>query len=105
MTSAITESSADWAAGTPLPNSPTRVRTNSSALIRAAFISALFQLGGLSWRGLRPGRPPRSCAVGLRPVRPRDSIDPAALPRCFVLRLRLVGGIVATRVDDPRPRQ
>jgi len=26
----------------------------------------------------------------LRPVRPRDSITPAAFPRCLVLRLRLV---------------
>ena len=31
-----------------------------------------------------------SAAVGLRPVRPRDSITPAALPRCLVWRLRLV---------------
>ena len=31
-----------------------------------------------------------SAAVGLRPVRPRDSTTPAALPRCLVWRLRLV---------------
>ena len=31
-----------------------------------------------------------SAAVGLRPVRPRDSTKPAALPRCLVWRLRLV---------------
>jgi hypothetical protein len=35
-----------------------------------------------------------SDAFGLRPVRPRDSIIPAALPRCFVGRgLRVVRAI------------
>src|SRR3954451_20803271 len=32
----------------------------------------------------------RSPSVGLRPVRPRASIMPAALPRCLVRRLRFV---------------
>ncbi len=31
-----------------------------------------------------------SAAVGLRPVRPRASTVPAALPRCLERRLRLV---------------
>ena len=34
-----------------------------------------------------------SAAVGLRPVRPRDSTTPAALPRCLVWRLRRVWAI------------
>ena len=36
---------------------------------------------------------PFSVALGLRPVRPRDSIIPAALPRCLVFRVRGARGI------------
>src|ERR1700704_879684 len=41
-------------------------------------------------RAASPALPLFSAAVGLRPVRPRDSTTPAALPRCLVWRLRLV---------------
>ena len=43
-----------------------------------------------------------SSAVSLRPVRPRDSIEPAALPRCLVRLLRFVWAMAPTRVDDLR---
>src|SRR3954447_23222367 len=84
-----------------LPRMPTCVRTNSSTAIADAFSAALFQLGGLV---VRRSRADFFCssAVGLRPVRPRVSIEPAALPRCFVRLLRLVWAIALTRVDDLR---
>ena len=49
-------------------------------------------------------RLPRSCArpsVGLRPVRPRDSTMPAALPRCLVERFFLVCAIWPSSVERP----
>src|SRR3954453_21759920 len=70
--------------------------TNSSSEAKPARIAALFQLGGLLTRScLRAAASAFFCSsgVGLRPVRPRASTTPAALPRCLVRRLRLVGGI------------
>src|SRR5207302_10767605 len=45
----------------------------------------------------------RSSAVGGRPVRPRDSIVPAAVPRCLLRRLRLVWAIVGASLVACRP--
>src|SRR4051795_7572346 len=62
----------------------------------AARCAAPAHVGGLLMRSSRRcwavsfAGPLRSSAVGLRPVRPRVSILPAALPRCLVWRLRLV---------------
>src|SRR5262245_7055666 len=75
------------------PRMPVLTRTNRSTAMNSDFSAALFHDGGLR------GRCPRaadlsaalsSSAVGLRPVRPRVSIEPAALPRCFVRLLRFV---------------
>src|SRR5215216_7720214 len=88
-----------------LPRMPTCVRMNNRTAIADAFSAALFQLGGLAIRRSRADwRAPFFCssAVGLRPVRPRASIEPAALPRCFVRLLRFVWAIAPTRVDDLR---
>ena len=55
--------------------------------------SALRTVGGLlkrSMRALRPALALPSAGPGLRPVRPRVSTIPAALPRCLVRRLRFV---------------
>src|SRR3954471_14467362 len=76
-----------------LPNSPICVNTNSRPAISAAFMNALCQVGGLFSRASRAlWRCSFFCssAVRRRPVRPRDSTTPAALPRCLVRRLRLV---------------
>src|SRR3954453_14826350 len=84
-----------------LPRMPTWVRMNSRTAIADAFSAALFQLGGLA---VRRSRAVFFCssAVGLRPVRPRVSIEPAALPRCLVRLLRFVWAMAPTRVDDLR---
>src|SRR3954447_14731465 len=88
------------------PRMPIWVSTKSSAAIAPAFIAALFQLGGLRARSRGFVRPPDdffcSSAVSLRPVRPRASIEPAALPRCLVRLLRFVWAMEPTRVDDLR---
>src|SRR3954454_10399894 len=73
--------------------SPTRI----TAAI-AARLMADRQLGGRDRRSARRSAavaplPPRfffSEPVGLRPVRPRVSTVPAALPRCLLRRLRFV---------------
>ena len=73
-----------------------RVKRNSRPAISAAFRNALFQLGGLFIRRSRAVSRLAflsSSAVGRRPVRPRDSTTPAALPRCLVRRLRFVWAI------------
>ena len=44
----------------------------------------------------------RSSALGGRPVRPRASIVPAALPRCLVRRLRFVWAIVSCELTRVR---
>src|SRR4051812_6314468 len=70
--------------------------TNSSSAAKPARMIAAFQLGGRSARSCLPAAASAflcSSGVGLRPVRPRASTTPAALPRCLVRRLRLVGGI------------
>src|SRR5437763_5605392 len=82
-----------------LRNSSPKTSNATAAII--AFKKAPRQLGGRSRlsssRSLARARSRASllfsAAVGLRPVRPRDSIAPAALPLCLVLRLRLVWAI------------
>src|SRR4051794_2707947 len=94
MTSAITaRKSACVVDVSFLPMIPTLMITNSRTAMAAAFSAALFQLGGLRRRASRAlifDVDLFSSAVGLRPVRPRDSIAPAALPRCLVRLLRFV---------------
>src|SRR3954452_2865305 len=83
-----------------LPRIPTLVRKNSRTAMASAFSAALFQLGGLRIRRSRACclvDAFASSGVGLRPVRPRDSIAPAALPRCFVRLLRFVWAMVELR--------
>ena len=66
----------------------------------SAFLMAEFHVGGLgvrAWLRLARSCFLRSSGVGGRPVRPRVSIVPAALPRCLVRRLRLVCAICASR--------
>src|ERR671911_1242750 len=43
--------------------------------------------------------------VGLRPVRPRASIEPAALPRCLVRRLRFVCAMWPRNLVRPAAQQ
>src|SRR5204863_1575060 len=85
-------------------------KTTSSAITKmtvanTARCAAPLHVGGLFRRSSR-----RSCAlcrdlvlrssgVGLRPVRPRDSMAPAALPRCLVLRLRFVWAMSVRAYD------
>src|SRR3954462_11390500 len=88
-----------------LPITPSLTITNSRTAMARDFSAALFQLGGLRSRAARASaREPFFCSsgVGLRPVRPRVSIDPAALPRCLVRLLRFVWAMELTRVDDLR---
>src|SRR3954470_21072758 len=69
----------------------------------AARCAAPAHVGGLLMRSSRRcwavsfAGPLRSSAVGLRPVRPRVSILPAALPRCLVWRLRFVWAMCPLR--------
>src|SRR4051812_29413494 len=80
------------ASGLTLKPGITTSSTAKNTTATSARLIELRQFGGLSKRlALAPPRPPEpldlfSAAVGLRPVRPRDSIIPAALPRCFVRR-------------------
>ena len=62
---------------------------------------ALRTVGGLLKRSMRALRAAalRSAGPGLRPVRPRVSTIPAALPRCLVRRLRLVGATSDTELS------
>src|SRR5215217_5355756 len=82
-----------------LPASPTWKSTNSSTEAMPARVAALPHVGSTKRRSARasPAALLRcSSAVGLRPVRPRASIAPAALPRCLVRRLRLVWAMAET---------
>src|SRR3954464_5425361 len=94
MTSAITARNSAWVVDVSfLPKNPSWMITNSSTAMASAFRPAAFQLGGLRRRASRAlvfDVDLFSSAVGLRPVRPRDSIAPAALPRCLVRLLRFV---------------
>src|SRR4051812_19070309 len=76
-------------------------RSTKSTVASAERWMALRQVGGLSSRCGRGSRPLglRSADVGLRPVRPRVSTMPAALPRCLVRRLRLVLATVWRTLD------
>ena len=59
----------------------------------AARVNDDFQLGGVFRRRSRASTRAcclRSAGVDGRPVRPRASIVPAAVPRCLLFRLRLV---------------
>src|SRR4051812_44828134 len=84
----------------PLPSRPTCVSTNNTSDMIAAFVAALFHVGG---RFSRSSRASFFCSAGdsfgLRLVRPRASIPPAALPRCLVRRLRLVWAMVLPRIE------
>ena len=75
-------------------NEPTWSGAATRAGMAAVLLFVLFQLGGLRARGSRAPLLPalRFCSSGvsLRPVRPRVSIEPAALPRCLVRLLRFV---------------
>src|SRR5688572_22842816 len=78
------------------PASPTWNSTNSITEARPARVAALAQVGSANRRSARASAVVilrRSASVGLRPVRPRASTAPAALPRCLVRRLRLVWAI------------
>ena len=84
---------------------PTCVSTNSSTAIAQRLQRRAVPARRLRSRRSRAvWRPAAFCssAVGLRPVRPRASIEPAALPRCLVRLLRFVWAIAPTRVDDLR---
>src|SRR5215218_10225490 len=103
--------------------SPIWVRTNSRPEAAAARSVARFQVGGWASRSARRWRAAALsdcfCAsgLGLRPVRPRASIVPAAFPRCLDRRLRLVwatalgvyvvleGAAVAQRHLEPLERR
>ena len=105
MTSAIVARRMPWPtdARSP-PRMPTWVRMKRITAMASAFSPALFQDGGFACRRARASVRPAafiSSAVGLRPVRPRASIEPAALPRCLVRLLRFVWAMAPTRVDDP----
>src|SRR3954468_7161179 len=76
-------------------------KIDSATRITAAIAARLMaerQLGGRLSRSARrsvavaplPPLPFFSVPAGLRPVRPRDSIVPAAVPRCLLRRLRFV---------------
>jgi hypothetical protein len=81
------------------PKKSVTATANSSAAMPALMI-ALRHDGGVlrrrsrrCWLVIRTEplpEGPRSASVSLRPVRPRASTMPAALPRCLVRRLRLV---------------
>src|SRR5690242_14539231 len=94
MTSAITDRKSAWLVVVVLlPMTPSLMITNSSTAMASAFSAALFQLGGFRRRASRAlvrDVDLLSASVGLRPVRPRASIEPAALPRCLVRLLRFV---------------
>src|SRR3954453_3101588 len=78
--------------------------TKSTVAIAERWI-ADFHVGGLSRRCGRafPLASLRSDSVGLRPVRPRTSTMPAALPRCLVLRLRFVLATSPRRLEPQGP--
>src|SRR5215203_1107310 len=75
-----------------VPPIPIWNSTNSMIDANPARNAAAPHVGSAERRSWRASRRLvlRSDSVGLRPVRPRVSIEPAALPRCFVRRLRLV---------------
>src|ERR671932_1677252 len=79
-----------------LPNSPLWVSTKSRTAKPSALSAARCHVGGFSSRRWAPcsrAARLRSSGVGGRPVRPRASTTPAALPRCLVRRLRFVWAI------------
>src|SRR3954447_14325408 len=83
-----------------LPSTPRITSMNSTADITPAFVAALFHEGGRSSRSWRV-RLRSSAGESLPPrlVRPRASTIPAAFPRCFVRRLRLVWAMVLPRIE------
>src|SRR5215212_4126880 len=83
-----------------LPSTPRMTSMNSTADITPAFVAALFHVGGRSIRSWRARlRSSAGESLEARLVRPRASTIPAAFPRCFVRRLRLVWAMVLPRIE------
>src|SRR5437763_3468239 len=80
-----------------LPFAVSSRNANTSTAASSARMTEDFHVGGEFSRRSRASVRfwrLRASGVGGRPVRPRVSIVPAGVPRCFVRRLRLVWAIV-----------